>query len=612
MTRNLTHIVDSRWFAWAELAAVLFACGLWYGWPQVGWWPLPMALLPGAVRVANGRFPWQRTWLDPFLLLFGVTAVIGVWAAYDPETAVAKFWVLVGAILLYYALAAQPRANLWPVAGLLVGLGLLLTIHFALSHDWQADPARLGLVDRWGLWLMTIRPSTNLRPILDNSVGGMVAMLIPLSLALIWQSWHRKRPFLLLLTVSASGLLLAGLFLSATRGAWLALAAALLLWFAWSGSRYLGMPRQTRLWLLGGAVIVVAVGLLLLTAVAPQRIIEAANALPGAPTGTSRYTLAYDTLFLVADYPWTGAGLGSFSGLYAHYILGTPFFVYSYSHNFYLDLLLEQGMAGFLAVVGMMALTAWLLLRPTAGSELRPLRQALLISLVVVALHGLVDSALYAVGGSPLLFAWAGLALALVRSEPVMPAVARSVRRRQPEMETAVSPQTVLVLALVVTLLFGVWVSRDSLRASWYANRGAVEMARIELADFPAEAWDDGTRAAQLDPVVPLLQQALVYNERDVTARHRLGLIALGQRDFETAVIHLQVAHQLQPTHRGIAKTLGYSYLWSGQLERAGSLLYQLPETFGELEAYVWWWQVQGRDDLAQLAQRLRRGGGAE
>ncbi len=608
MTWNLTHTVDSRWFAWVELAAVLFACGLWYGWPQVGGWPVLIALLPWAVRLAAGRFPWQPTWLDPFLLLFVVTAVIGVWASYDSEAAVAKFWVLLGAVLLYYALAAQPRANLWPVAGLLVGLGLLLTLYFALSHDWQADPARLGLVDHLGLWVMTIRPSTNLRPILDNSVGGMVAMFVPLALALVWQTWRRQRPYLFLVTVSASGLLLAGLFLSATRGAWLALAAALLLWLAWSGSRYLGMPRRTRLWLVGGAVLVVGGGLLLLTAVAPQRLIDAANALPGAPTGTSRYTLAYDTLFLVADYPWTGAGLGSFGGLYAHYILVTPFFVYSYSHNFYLDLLLEQGMAGFLAMLGVMFMTAWLLQQPSAGSALRPLRQAFLISLVVVALHGLVDSALYAEGGSPLLFAWAGLAVALVRSQPVARPAAKAIRQPRSETETAVSAQAVIVVALVVTLLFGLWVSRQPLRASWYANLGAVEMARIELADFPAEAWDDGTRAAQLDPVVPLLQQALVYNRQEVTARHRLGLIALGQRDFETAVAHLQIAHQGQPTHRGIAKTLGYSYLWSGQLERAGSLLYQLPETPGELEAYDWWWQTQGRDDLARLAQLVGQG----
>jgi O-antigen ligase len=609
MVLNRVHLLDSRWFAGADLAAVLFACLLWYGWPQVGGWPLLVALLPWAIRLLAGRFPWQRTSLDLFVLFFVITAVIGVWAAYDQETAVAKFWVLLGAVLLYYALAAQPRANLWPTVALLVGIGGGLTFYFALSHDWQATPAHIGPIDRLGQWLMGLRPDLGLRPLLDNSVGGTLALLTPLALAGLWQSWRQRRMGLILLAAAATMLVLAGLFLTATRGAWLALMVALFFWLGWWGSRYQGLSRQMRLWLAAALLAAGAVGLLLAALLFPDRLIDLANALPGAPAGTSRYNLAYDTLYLVADYPWTGAGLGSFGGLYAHYILVTPFFVYSYSHNFYLDLLLEQGMFGLLSMLGMMAGIVWLLLRrPPVSAATVLLRQALLVSLLVVVVHGFVDSALYAEGGSPLLLAWAGLAVALARSETAARQRVKVVKRRRVESETAVSPQTVTIVALIITILFAIIVSGHSLLAGWHANRGAVAMDRIELAGFPAEAWDDGRRAAQLAPVIPIFEQALAYDSRQATAQYRRGLIALGQRDFETAVAHLEVAHLSQPGHRGVAKTLGYSYLWSGRVADAAVLLNQLPETPGELEAYAWWWQTQRRDDLAHYAQQLRSG----
>jgi hypothetical protein len=48
--------------------------------------------------------------------------------------------------------------------------------------------------------------------------------------------------------------------------------------------------------------------------------------------------------------------------------------------------------------------------------------------------------------------------------------------------------------------------------AAWHANLGAVEMARIELADFPSGQWEDGKGAALLAPAEGYFLQALAYN----------------------------------------------------------------------------------------------------
>ena len=57
---------------------------------------------------------------------------------------------------------------------------------------------------------------------------------------------------------------------------------------------------------------------------------------------------------------------------------------------------------------------------------------------------------------------------------------------------------------LISSVLF--W---DSVRAIWLANLGAVEMARVELWDFPTDKWDDGSDAESLRPATELLAQAL-------------------------------------------------------------------------------------------------------
>ena len=74
------------------------------------------------------------------------------------------------------------------------------------------------------------------------------------------------------------------------------------------------------------------------------------------------------------------------------------------------------------------------------------------------------------------------------------------------------------------------------------------------------------------------------------------------RRDFKSAVMYLEIAHNRAPLHRGIIKSLGYSYVWMGEMEKAQPLLSQIPEASEELDAYVWWWGTQGRNDLTENA----------
>jgi tetratricopeptide (TPR) repeat protein len=161
---------------------------------------------------------------------------------------------------------------------------------------------------------------------------------------------------------------------------------------------------------------------------------------------------------------------------------------------------------------------------------------------------------------------------------------------------------TVVVLAAIVA-----FPVRKRLLAAWYADLGAVEMARVELAGFPTGEFEDGSRAADMAPAEALFQKALAYNQEDVTANHRLGLIALLRRDFPKAQAYLEVAQTGDPRHRGVEKNLAYCYVWNGQFDQAQRLLQDIPEGGQELEVYTWWWGTQGRPDLATRAEEMVR-----
>jgi hypothetical protein len=76
-------------------------------------------------------------------------------------------------------------------------------------------------------------------------------------------------------------------------------------------------------------------------------------------------------------------------------------------------------------------------------------------------------------------------------------------------------------------------------------------------------------------------------------------------RDYATAVYYLETAHQIDATHRGIRKALGYSYVWMGEFSKALNLVNVLPEAEREMKSYAGWWGEQGRPDLAEKAAKM-------
>src|SRR5687767_7721740 len=105
-----------RALPYLELGSALVAAALWsqqagvlrYAGQRLDAWPLALLAIPWLLRLALVRPLVRPRLIDLGLALFLASAALGVWAAYDRGPAWAKFWMIVAAVALCYAIAHQP------------------------------------------------------------------------------------------------------------------------------------------------------------------------------------------------------------------------------------------------------------------------------------------------------------------------------------------------------------------------------------------------------------------------------------------------------------------------------------------------------------------------
>jgi O-antigen ligase len=545
----------------------------------------------------------RRNPLNLFFVVFLLTAGMGVWASYNPVAAWSKFWIIVGAIAVYYLIASRPRTQ-W--VSVLVGSSLLgagLSLYFLFTHDWQQNPADLGIINRLGVAWMFIRPTAPGPQIHPNIAGGILAMLIPLHIVLILAFWQSHKIARVVFSSFLAAVAVLGLFFTSSRAAWLALGAGMMVWGWWIAAGFLAhkLP-QRKLFVFGIPLLVAGTLTLIIVGVQFNKFVRLADSLPGYADATSRAEIARNTWQLIREVPFTGGGLAAFPGLYATYMRGIRVFEFAYAHNWYLDVALEQGFFGFLALLIILLGSGWMLAKslerePSASG----LPIAALVSLVIIVLHGFVDDSLYGMGGTALVFLIPGLATSVWLAEAASGLAAKTNTHRK----------IILVGAAFtgIALLFGVIAPQT--QSILLSNIGVLNLARLQLRDWPEHLVEGDELFAQTATAEAALNQAIKKDATNFTAHYHLGLLAFYANDFETAAQHLQAAYTSNPHHRGIRKSLGYTYVWLNQLDQAEILLPPIAEAAGEMGTYAWWWGTQNETDLAaraaEMAQRLER-----
>jgi O-antigen ligase len=533
-------------------------------------------------------FDWQ---IWPLLCAGILSAALG----YNTRLALFLFGLIVLGVIVYLVMAnladpfrrglATPRSIL---SGILALLPLAIAAYFFLTNDWSRWIGKLSVFDPvlrvLAAWpLSSIGMSTN-----PNAIGGVIAALLPLQ---VYALRHARRGIAALL-IGVSGITLA---FSETRGAWLALALVTAMWLLWRflAARQSQVRRARWMWL---AVVVgaCAVGIVLFTTTPlGERLLG---------LGGDRIQIWRNSLDLVGDYPLTGFGLGDFEMTYSTYVLLIHVGHTMHAHNLWLDVWLNLGLLGLLALVGLVVNAVWP--RPSPSTW----RMAALMTLGIILLHTLGDDPIFGGAAIPTIFIPLGL---LARSAP---ATTGEVPRLRCRLQPALGIWSVAVLMLAT------WLVTAQGRAALESNVGALLQTRAELLvyhwpEIPLQDVLRRTDQIDLTSAIQHFQIALALDPANVTAQRRLGQIDLAREQYESACQHFEAAAAVDPFQRATQQLLGECDALRGESSQASALWRNIDLGQSQLDLRVWWYQdylndlkrtQQLKQAMAELNQTFR------
>ncbi len=585
-----------------DLAFALGVAALWYlpedgpGDGSLSTGPWALVLLAGLWLVHWSRTSreFRRSALAVSMGLFLTTAAIGVWTAYDPATAGLKFWRLLGATGLCWAIAHQPDMPrlhvVLAVLGTLAG-GLAAVYLFGSRGGIAAVPlaiATSSVPQAAGAWRGL--PSLDMNA---NAAAGASAVLLPLYVPLLTLSGrtHRWRKWL---WGVLAGVSLLALVVSASRGGLGALAAVGCLWGAWKWLRNRAERRgdfSDGTWRRHLRRVGIAGALSLAGAVVVVMAALVAD-LPGAAGLRNRFALVTSSAPLVRDYLFTGAGLGTYEMQYSVYALLIHVGYVPHSHNMLVDIAIEQGIGGLLSalVLGGVAVRTAVRRLKTATPGQALVLEAAVASLIVAFLHGLVDDVLY----ESRAMAFIGVPLGLIvaagerGTAPALSLHNLWARRLGPGRAGRwLFPLGVALFASAIALWGG------PLRGIWYADLGAIEQARVELATYDQTRFEERSletvrREEDLSRSIALFERAVAADPRQATARQRLAEIDLARGAYAEALAGMEAAWHAG--HRDTVTRLLYgdALVAAGQVAYAADIARGQPWAVFRLLGQMW------------------------
>jgi tetratricopeptide (TPR) repeat protein len=392
------------------------------------------------------------------------------------------------------------------------------------------------------------------------------------------------------------------LLLSGSRGAWLGLLVGSVCGIWWSQRRRF---RQRPLVMQTGDVLAALLlasvfVLFLLTLLIPTFGSPLGSGTVGGTTA-SRASLWQDGLALVDDYRFTGSGFASTTLVLSTYVYLLHVGFLTHVHNLYLELALEQGLPGLIALLFMLGSAGWSLAEALrTRSVARVLAGGAAVALVAMAVHGLVDAGLYVSRLAPLIFLPVGFAWAMAPQRR---------RSRHFDWDRFSRGLAAALAPLAAVMLVFVW---PGARAAFHANLGAVSQTAAELSLYAWPEWpiQDALRrspAVDLAPAVERYALALALDPNNVTAQRRLGQIALSRGDYEAARTHLEEAYGRAPDQRATRLLLGEVYALTGRVEEAAALWRGVDLQQGQLDSRAWWIGQVGTPQQIEWFQQARQ-----
>jgi len=523
------------------------------------------------------------TAMDMPLALFLLSALGGLWAAYDRTLSWPMLITIVLSIAIYHVIISIGTSSSLVQKLALCGIlsSLTIAIYFVTQSGHLEYPQKLMPINRLRELSRTFPQLILFRPH-PNSVATFLEGWLPLAVAMTIEAKHRGAR---ILTGTCAAILALAILLSASRGAWLGLALSFAVWWATYSRRNAILTTccgLTLILVIGGYLISVSGASLEDVSIVNQTLVP----LFARPDRIAVYRGSW---YLIQDFPFTGIGLGNtFAMMYSRYalLIQVPFL--TYSHNLFLQVWLNQGLLGIIAFAWLIAAFFGFIWR--VGRRSNGLFQGAWLGVAVILLHGLSDARQYADGWTlPPLFALMGLAMA------ARPKSAKAQAPKRSLVWKAGGATVAGILAITLAL------ARQPLAAKAYANAGALSQARSELS----ENLSDEQRNTWLKRAASYYNHAIALDQSNRTANQRLGVLAMEAQQMDNAVAYLEAAYQANPTNTTTHKALGLAYTWTGRLDQAERLLADAPDIVEELNVWGGWWIRQGKSEWATNAYRV-------
>ncbi|MDA8088291.1 MAG: O-antigen ligase family protein [Nitrospiraceae bacterium] len=316
--------------------------------------------------------------------------------AFPTETALARLIIY---LMIFFMAALLPEQGgaVYAVLKALSGFGFILALFGIIQH--VAGNGKL-------YWLRPLSHGGNpFGPFVDRDhFAGYINMLIPLSLAVSLASRKIEKKMLfaffsLIMTFSV--------FLTLSRGGVMAFISGLAVF------SILVVPRSKRNGSKWQSVILITFAMSLASFVLYAGVSPLVERFSADGISDGQRILAWKgTLAAFRDFPIFGTGLGTFRYVFTFYQPPGLHHYWSHAHNDYLELLLEEGAAGFLTgAVFIFTVLRQVFKRAWEGKQAY-LQAGFASSLVTIGVHSLVDFNLHIPSNSILFFMVLGLAMA--------------------------------------------------------------------------------------------------------------------------------------------------------------------------------------------------------
>jgi O-antigen ligase len=306
-----------------------------------------------------------------------------------------------------------------------VQMGAIITICLSLAHEWRMLVFGLvtaGLANAIIGVLQYFGASGALHLLIDdrhfrafgtfgqpNPFGGFMGLIAPIALltavGYAVRLWRQRRLHNLppmLFYGAAGAVMTAALYMSFSRGAWLAFIIS-------AGAAAFALPRRTAYGFAAAAAGLLLIGGLWIGGGLPSSMVERISSITqetlsavdvrGVDVTPENYAnierLAHwqAAISMAAASPWLGVGFGNYEAAYPEFRLIYWHFPLGHAHNYYLNVLAEAGIIGLSAYLGLWFGIALIIWRTRCHPDplARCVGVGLLASWVYLAVHSLTD-----------------------------------------------------------------------------------------------------------------------------------------------------------------------------------------------------------------------------